>query len=405
MLETSYLAIDALNDLVNNTKTNQEAITQAWNINWQILILPKNNLIFQQLAYAARVIGACCFLYSFYKAIQHLKQTFDIEQFMFLIRPMMVLILLIPDGSHSAQVAFGLHRIFERGISSFLAQEVNGVKIKQVIYDPIATASARDALIQELNQCSARPMVAPAIEYGPPQLTQAQCVSNLRERAEELQKTYEQKYCMGFCPGAVRFFKTFSDTLSEVLNEGTLNPDNPVMTGSKVAAVAGRNDATIVATAISLLKDFANAAGGYAAQAGMEASLYAKSWMFTNSMEGGQLLSGLIFPIVLALSLMPEKRMLVFDWFVIYGSFALALLYYDIIIAMTALLLVYAKSQASSTLQYAYMLGYGAPAIALGLATGGAFVAVKAANQSYAEQIGMVTSVANSVVSLATILI
>ncbi|MBD2305599.1 hypothetical protein H6G17_08725 [Chroococcidiopsis sp. FACHB-1243] len=400
MFDTYYLALDTFSDLMNNTKTNQEAITQAWNLNWQILILPKNNLIFQQLAYVARVIGACCFLYSFYRALQHLKQTFDIEQFMFLIRPMMVLLLLIPNGDHSAQVTFGLHRILERGISSFLAQEVNGVKIKQVIYDPIATASARDALIQELNQCSARPMVAPAIEYGPPQLTQTECVNNLKERAEELQNTYEQQYCGGFCPGAARFFKTFANTITDVLSKGAFKPTNNT---SPMGVLSP--DSTVVGTVLSALKDVANAAGGYAAQSGMEASLYAKSWMFTNSMEGGQLLSGLIFPIVLAISLMPEKRMLVFDWFVIFGSFTLALLYYDIAIGLTALLLVYAKSQAMNTLQYAYMLGYGAPAIALGLATGGAFVAIKAANQSYAEQIGMVTSVANSVVSIATILI
>ena len=53
-----YLAIGGFSDLVNNTQTNQEAINGAWDTNWQMLVLPKNNLIFQNLDYAARVIGA-----------------------------------------------------------------------------------------------------------------------------------------------------------------------------------------------------------------------------------------------------------------------------------------------------------------------------------------------------------
>lgn len=390
-----YLALGGFSDLVNNTQVNQEAINRAWDTNWQILILPKNNLIFQNLDYAARVIGASCFVYSFIQALSYFSQTYDPSNFMFLLRPILIFTMIANGGTHAADTAYGLHHIMDTGLTTFLTQEVNGVKIKQVIYDPIATASAKHELVDELNKCGEEPMVsAPASPDtgNTHQETQPECLKKLEEQAKQLQTSYEQKYCWGFCPGVARFFKEVGDDIEKALNKYSVPGADD---SAQQEAIAGAGVVTGIADKLTAsAEEFAT-----------EQKIYATSWAFTNGMEGGECLSGLIFPLVLALSLMPEKRQLVFDWFVIFCSFGLALFYYDVIVGLTALLILNSQSESATTLQYAMMLGFGASSIALGLATGGAFVAIKAAYQSYSQQIGTVTSIATSTISLAALLL
>lgn len=337
-----------------------------------------------------------------------------------------VLIFMSNHGQRLADLSMGIHALINSWQQGVLQGQINGVSLQTTLSNQLATAGLKDAVSQLVQQCNQLPAPSVAIpSLVPPadlsSLTPAQqqvyaklaCYQIAAQQAQQLQQQYQQTYCLpgtgafsiapvgignnsgggglsnGVCPGLSRFVQNvLAAEQKATQNAGADIGSAGLVDFSKFAAT------------------FANVALTSAIDAIIKQILYSMQWLFANLWEMGEWLTALSGPIALATSIMPMESagLPVWGWLISFFSFGLMQIYYVIILGITASLIAGAQTETLNDLSFAFLLGFFAPLIAMSLATGGAYVAIRGMTRNGSQILqagaGLASTVVTSIVSL-----
>jgi hypothetical protein len=372
-----YLALEGAAELINKSADFTKDISEGWDEIWQDTIVnaPPNEiyaLIVQGASWLA-LVSTAVWVISW--APRFIRGQLFIQSAFYLIIPLLIFLGLANTGNNIANFAYGINRLILYGNEIVLDQQVASINIKESIQNMNLTDIAASELRDQFNRCA---NLDPALSGGSEVDPRKKCFEELEAETEQLREQFEADYCSDLppfaCSGAVQSFTEFGQALGEAITKANdkYNDSNPDMFYSRFML-------------IETSKRVGNYLLGSRLKSGMGYILRAIQFGYMNMLVGGMFLLGLSAPFFVAASLIPFQPRTFWSWLIGFLSFGLAIFFYNTLVGMSALLMVKLEAQTFTQLQYAFMLGFFAPAIASGLASWSAWAAAKNAGQSGAQ--------------------
>jgi len=371
------LALAGAADLINQSADFTQEISAGWDEIWQDTIVnaPANEiyaLIVKGASWLA-LVSTAVWVMSW--APRFLRGQLLMQSAFYLIIPLLIFLGLANQGQTIANLAYGLNRLILYGNELALEQQIAAINLKESIQNMNLTDIAVTELRSQFNTCAhLDPAPSGSSEADPRQ----KCFAELEAEIDQLREEFATDYCTSLssfaCSGALESFTEFGQALGEAIVEANdkYQETNPDMFYSRF-----------------MLIETAKRAGNYLLgsrlKSGMGYILRAIQFGYMNMLVGGLFLLGLSAPFFVAASLIPFQPRTVWTWLISFLAFGLAIFFYNTLVGMSALLIVKLEAQTFTQLQYAFMLGFFAPAIASGLASWSAWAAVKNAGQSGAQ--------------------
>ncbi len=381
MLTKFYLAVTGNAQTLSNSLSQINKIQQAWDQTWSSTFksgFADGSSPYFFMTYIATFVATLASIFWIMRWAQELSAGDYWGKHL----PHMLLVLVVGyyliNSSQLGSLLYGLHALGRSWETGILFAEISGVKIAEALNDQLATSQAKDEIQQAFGRCDA--MNAPSVAIPSPTrptgaaevaLTPAQrqvydkleCYEQAAEVAEQVKQKYEQAYCWGQCAGLARFFanlkranQTWLSDIKSQISQGK---------APNFSDVAFNPLANVVLTSTNnqIVKWL----------------LYAIQKAFVHLMEFGQWAAALGAPMALAMSLIPARNTnSIVSWLIIFFNISMSKIYYILILGVYASVIATAEAQTTEELTFALILGLFAPVVAIGLATGGALVMLRA---------------------------
>lgn len=382
-----YLALEGASELINQSADVSRDIAQGWDDIWTDTIVnaPSNE------AYSLVVDGALWLaLVSSIVWIMNWAPRFIRGQMLahsafYLIIPVLIFAGLANNGETLGNLSYGINRLIIYGNELVLQQEIGAISAEEAIQEMNLTNIAASQLRSQFNTCA---NLEPSTSGGTD--PRKKCFEELQANIDDLEAQFQNDFCSGaldpIC-GGLDIFTDFRNALGEAISEANseYNEASPNQFYARfmLTEVAKRTGSYILANTV---------------KSSMDHILRAIQWGYMTMLMGGMFLLGLSAPFFVAASLIPFHPRTFWTWLIGFLSFGLAIFFYNILVGTTARLIVEAEATTLSQLQYAFMLGFFAPALSSGLAGWSAWAAAKNAGQNGAQLAAATTSSLISVV-------
>lgn len=428
MLAQPYLfALDGGSEIAENAAKTTEAIVRGWETVWQQTIVnpPPNGSYWQTCWVASWVatIGGLIFVFNRAKSIFEggtLSGTQFSQAFTYFLVPGIIWMGLANHGTNAANISYGVNRVILYSNEQVMQTQIASTNFREAVMGMQLTSLAQNELRQKYQDCMSLKDQPPPISSKVGETIplddvlannrQFQCFQDLKDSIATLQNDFETKNCKGInavaCNSVFRLFSEAASAIGQGLEDAKNQVGSQIenkSAGGKAGYFFTTNVPLVVAGAVA--KNVGDYMAGAAIHNWLKPILYAFQFDYMNTLVGGMFLCGISAPIAIAASLIPFSPRTVWTWLIAFFSFGMAIFYYSVLIGTVAALIVEAKAETFTALQYAFFLGLFAPAISSVLALGGAWVAARAA-QSNGQAIAAASfsAVSSMVVSLVRFL-
>jgi hypothetical protein len=344
-----------------------EEVAKAWQSTWDLAI---NGPFYNALANLGIILAGSVLLIWVVQFAKGLLDDESLRSFSELIWPFIVILLLLNNGSNLVNLTNAFRTVINNTNNEVIANLTSTVNLEETLASLSSYGVTRDRLNILFGSCSDE---LKASEFKA-------CTDKVQVSANKLLDEYKndnganaKKLFDSLEGGAKNYFSAVDEVLK-----------------SKDLATAGQN----IITAPFKLGNafFSTVFGGEGIGLPnpflvvLETFLTACSTAFQALIEVSFLLTGLIGPIPVALSLLPIGAKPIYAWITAFFSLGLAKLCFNICVGLTSLTFVTAGI--NNTLVLAIALGLLSPILALSLASGGGiliFNAIVAASASAAS--------------------
>lgn len=344
-----------------------EEVAKAWQSTWDLAI---NGPFYNALANLGIILAGSVLLIWVVQFAKALLDDESLRSFSELIWPFIVILLLLNNGSNLVKLTNAFRTIINNTNSEVITNLTATVDLEKTLASLTSYGFTKDKLSSLFGTCSTE---LKALEYKA-------CTDQVQASANKLLDQYKNDNGAN----ADRLFKGLQDGLKKYTNTvgNVLQSKDPAELAKNVAG--GSID--LINTAASGLFGGDGFGLPNPILTALETFLTACSTAFQALIEISFLLTGLIGPIPVALSLLPVGAKPIYAWITAFFSLGLAKLCFNICVGLTALTFVTAG--VNNTLVLAIALGLLSPILALSLASGGGiliFNAIVAASASAAS--------------------
>lgn len=387
----SHTVIDMLlleigTEIINNSNGSLRSISDQWTQTW--LSTFNGNQASPQSIYfyivkIAQLIVLPGLVFSILKMYTYAKKVEDPVQVALIAGQVAILAALAYNNYNlTGEAAFGIRSLTNGWQKDILATQINAVNFNGAINDRFLLNDTKAILRGIKDECDA--IVVPAnviaISLTRPQnpnppLTEGQskfydkmeCYDRLGREAKKLRTEANYVGCsfkgvVGDCKGLIGWLEDFERTFSNNL----VKTEQQIQTKGKMETDY-------------LNQAFSNWLGGKTAEGTLLPLFYGLQFGFTQLMEAGHWIAGVSGPLAVAFSLFPNNGMPMFlQWLVYMFAIGFMKIIYALMVGVSAQSLSVATGGGLNETAFGLIIGVLAPAIAFGLATGGAAAAVNA---------------------------
>ena len=326
-----FLAVAGADDLLDQSRQAAEQMATDWENNWATIITPDGGL-YAALADLGETIAVCCF---FFWGITIVKDFVNNGSTAFLheiIWPMIVVLLLAGNGAILADLTIGMRGLLHRTNQTLLVQVSNKFALDEAFQKAKNNGIAQAQIGGWLQQCQAL--------AGQKQIA---CLETARVQSEATINKYNLEG---------NLWTDLNDRIGDAINQAKNTSGNEVLQGivSYVSAPLG-------------------ALIGAANQSIMRAVLVGTQIAFQQSFEISLLMTALLGPIALGMSLLPVDAKAFVSWITAIFSIGVAKLSLNIMTGVGATLV--ANAGAGDHFWFLVYSAFMAPVLALSLAAGG----------------------------------
>lgn len=399
-LQAYMFALDGGTEIAENARKTTSAIAQGWDTVWQQTIVnPPVNGSYSQVGWVARWVATIgCMIFIFNRATKlfeggDMSAALFSHTFTYFLVPIFIWVGISNNGVVAANISYGINRVILFSNEAIMQTQIAETTFGEAVMGMQLTSLAQNELRQKYQDCmNLKDQPPPAPSNGEPVALndvlennpQFQCFRDLRDNIAVMQADFARRNCEGIkgvaCTGVFRLFQETGVAIAQGLEDAGNQINNEITnksTAEKAVYFFRTNVPLMIAGAVG--KHAGDYLAGGAIHDWLKPVLYAFQFDYTNTLIGGMFLSGMSAPIALAASLIPFSPRTIWAWLIAFFSFGMAVFYYTILIGTVASLIVSAKAETFTALQYAFFLGLFAPAISSLLALGGAWVAARAA--------------------------
>ena len=337
-LPLSLLAVEGAADLLEQGLTISEDVGAIFSLYWTQIFQSE---LYDHINYLATIFAVGCLLFFMMRWVYAAVHEDDYrEPLRSLIWPLIVVALLANDG----MLLGGMTRALRNQMNTVAEQTLEVTLLNVTLEEAIRGALAKGAVTAEVSA----------------QI--AQCQSLLgEEQIACLESANEQ------IQGTLNDFKSHWFTGAVATGAGSVFP----WLDSLSSSVRGATEAYSTSGG-SVGQGLAGFFGGFFGsqyRAIIHAFLMSWQWAFVNLIQISMLLTGLIGPSAVAASLLPFGGKPIFAWLTGFLSLGFAQICYNIIVGLAAVVILNANT--FDTNGFLVLISILAPALALGLASGG----------------------------------
>jgi len=350
-------------DIVSSFLELSRATVESWNLVWQVSLDPVKSSLWYGLVKLGITLGAASILFVTLTTGKEIieKQSWS-ELAAIFVWPLVIMIFLGSNGNFLAKTIFFIRGFAYNQVQNILQIQVGELTFKSAIANVTISSIARQQLENLYSECQGQ-VGTDLIECWNSKQAQAQAIITA---AEEKAKSPLQP---------LRDFGSFiwSRTL-------------PGQIGTAVQFV---NDPGSVFrdTAIPIIRLI----------------LYALQWGFVNILEAALLLTALFAPIAVGLSLLPLQGRPIWAWLTGFISLFGVQLGYNILVGLTAVVLVKSGAALASDVAFMFFLSIFAPALAVLIAGGGGTAIYNGISANVKGLIDILSSAIGTATSVALI--
>lgn len=392
-------AVDGGSDVAENAAKTTQAIAEGWDTVWQQTIVnPPIDGSYWQVGWAASWVATIgCLIFIFNRATKifeanNMSGALFSQAFTYFLIPLFIWVGLANHGAAIANISYGINRVILYSNEKIMQTQIAATNFGEAVTGMQLTSLAQSQLRQQYQDCmnlKDQPPSSPNGESTPlndvlANNPQFRCFQDLKDNITALQNDFEARNCEGIkvvtCNGVFRLFQEADAALGQGLADARKQIGEQLNNKSndqKAGYFFTTNLPLLVASAVA--RKAGDYLAGGAIHAALKPVLYAFQFDYMNTLVGGMFLCGISGPIALASSLIPFSPRTIWVWLIAFFSFGMAIFYYSVLIGTVASLIVAAKAETFTALQYAFFLGIFAPAISSVLALGGAWAAAKSA--------------------------
>ena len=334
-------------DILRNGSQTANTVAETWNKHW--LTIFQSELYYTIVALAGGFAAAALifFMLTFFRKMMD-QEDYSSALSSFLMA--MIVIFLLSNNAY----------VLSRGTIA-LRGMIHGVSQK-VLTQPLLEVSLQDAIQSSVDKGSVSTEIGALLSQcqGVVGQTQVDCLQAANEQAKGIIQDYQSTHTFS------KSLDTLKDSLSsKIPGAGAANSISSIIgAGISSAQNGGLTNGDTVAT----IRD---GMVGALAQSLVQSVLLAFQWAFANILEIAMLLTGLIGPIAVAGALMFEGKSL-WSWLTGFFAIGMAQVCYNIIVGIAAVVVV--NADVTDTLGFLIIISLLAPALALGIASGGGLV-------------------------------
>ncbi|MBD2666215.1 hypothetical protein [Richelia sinica] len=348
-------------EIVSSALELSRATVESWNLVWQVTLDSGKSSLWYGLVDLGITLGAASILFVALTTGKEIieKQSWS-ELVSIFVWPIVIMIFLGSNGNFLAKTIIFIRGFAYNQVQNILEIQVSELTFKSAIANVTISSIAKQQLENLYSECQGQ-VGAELIE----------CWDSKREQAQAIVTEAEKKAESPLQP--LRDFAQFiwSRTL-------------PGQIGTAIEFV---NDPGSVFrdTAIPIIRFI----------------LYALQWGFVNILEAALLLTALFAPIAMGLSLLPLQGRPIWAWLTGFISLFGVQLGYNILVGLTAVVLVKSGAALASDFAFMFFLSIFAPILAVLIAGGGGMAIyngisanVKGLIDIFSSAIGTATSIA-----------
>jgi hypothetical protein len=348
--------------IIQDSIEQLDAVQQAWEQRWTDIFGSANGLYLGINQFAATiVVGAFLFF-----AVGWVKSA--IERGIFPALPDVIWVLAIAallynNGAMLGAITLGTRNLINAQTRTVLNVQVGEVSMMEALNDVIVSQQAKALIHQQYAACESK-------------TGQAQIDCFVQAGAEAKRKLEEEYRAKGFWTAGVQRLwarvEQISRRMEQEYNAGNYSnkPGTNPLSDVLVETVMQTGSQ---AMATQFLKGW--------------------QWAFANLLELSMLLTGLMGPIAAAGSIMPLQGRPLWAWLVGFFSLGMAKFSYNVIVGLSATVVVAANAQESGDFGFLLLISVLAPMLALALAGGAGMAVFRGASGGITRIISLSTSV------------
>jgi hypothetical protein len=387
-------------ELVETIAQDSSTIAKTWDNIWQTTILnPDTSSAYIGVVSGARNLAVFLLVVWFMYHLTHLVRGNNLTAvFVFLLVPVLIYWSAISNnGAVAATTSYSINRLIVGTVSGIQQLQVAGVKLEEAVKDmgltndEAKTLAARLRVCANMNSTMQKVGDADEAKYGKSESSsgadeainkalalnektpQYMCFLELRNYVEGRLAYYQQKNCQGIgstvkgsCNGAVNALQDIMSRLKKALQPKSAAEAAGDVGAAAAGTVLGGPVGGATAYAIG---NVAEVLGDYASEATTTAFLYQIHRIYIKLLYSGLFLAGLIAPLAIVCSLLPFTPRAIWIWLIGFFNIGLAMLIYSVLIGVGATVFVKNDWQLTGASEYAWWIGFLAPATAT-VATG-----------------------------------
>ena len=326
-----FLAVAGADDLLDGSRQAAEQMARDWESNWATIITPTGGL-YAALANLGEKIAVCCF---FFWGITIVKDFVNNGSTAFLheiIWPMIVVLFLAGNGGILADLTIGMRGLLHRTNQELLVQVSNKFALDEAFQKAKDNNAAQTQIGAWLQQCQAL--------TGQKQIA---CLETARVQSEA--------------------------TINKYNLEGNLWTDLVGRIGDAIEQAKNTSGNEVLQGVVSYVSAPLGALIGAANQSIMRTVLVGTQIAFQQSFEISLLMTALLGPIALGMSLLPVDAKAFVAWITAMFSIGVAKLSLNIMTGVAATLV--ANAGAGDHFWFLVYSAFMAPVLAMSLAAGG----------------------------------
>lgn len=348
---TSFLiAKTGAADILKSGTQTASTVAETWNKHW--LTIFQSELYYTIVALAGGLAAAALLFFM----LNFLRKMLDQEDYSgalsSFLMAMVVIMLLANNAYVLSRGTIALRGMIHAVSEKVLTQTLLEVSLQDAIQASIDKGSVSTEIGALLSQCQ-----------GVVGQTQVDCLKAANEQAKGIIQDYQSSHPFS---GSLDSLKdTIFSNIPGTQGAGDVAGTISSVIGAGISSAQQGNGPSDVGATIR------DGMVGALAQSLVQSVLLAFQWAFANILEVAMLLTGVIGPIAVAGALMFDGKSL-WAWLTGFFAIGMAQVCYNIIVGISAVVVV--NADITDTLGFLITISLLAPALALGLASGGGLV-------------------------------
>jgi hypothetical protein len=347
MITSLLLARTGAADILQNGSQTASAVALTWSKQWATIFQSELYYTIVALAGGFAAGALLFFMLTFFRKMMD-QEDYSGALSSFLMA-MIVIMLLSNNAYVLSRGTIAIRGVIHTVSQRVLTQTLLEVSLQEAIQASIDKGSVSTEIGALLSQCQ-----------GVVGQTQVDCLKAANEQAKGIIQDYQSSH-------------PFSSTLDS-LKDSILSKVPGGEAAGTISSIIGaglssaQNGGALDGDAGATIRD---GMVGALAQSLVQSVLLAFQWAFANILEIAMLLTGLIGPIAVAGALMFDGKSL-WSWLTGFFAIGMAQVCYNIIVGVAAVVVV--NADITDTLGFLIVISLLAPALALGIASGGGLV-------------------------------